>query len=215
MTMSFDQVPSITAEFREIVDGIYGTFLDAHNGFGQVRESMLQLEKESKEHFEQSQKERPDMAYLEYGGIEFSYGRFVPAGSPPRYRHMHQTPIEVILQRNEARGTNFRFIGNMCLVTLYQYWEDNYRNRFADALNVHKDQIQVDIFEAIRQYRRAIIHNGGKATSSLEKSSLFKWYKKGDQILLDRRQFEEVIDAIFEFLNTFEKRPKQFLRQSR
>jgi hypothetical protein len=204
----------VVAEFREVVDGIYGTFLVARDGFWRVRESMVKLEKETTEHLEGLGKERPELANLPYGGSDFSYGRFVPAGSQPRYRHLHQVSTETIKQRNEEGGSNSRFTGNVCLVTLYQYWEDNYRGLLADVLGARKNQIQVPIFGEIAKYRHAILHNRGVATSDVEECAIFKWYKKGDQVLLDREKFEEIIDAVFQFLANVEKEPEQFVKRA-
>jgi hypothetical protein len=80
----------VLAEFREVVDGIYGTFLDACDGFRLVTASMDQREEEAREHIERLNEDRPELAPLPYGGSEFSYGRSVPAGSTPRYRHLHR-----------------------------------------------------------------------------------------------------------------------------
>jgi len=204
----------IVAEFRQVVDGIYGTFLDARDGFGRVRESVVKLEEEHKEHIEGIRKERPELSDLTYGGSEFSYGRLVRAGSKPRYRHLHQLPTEKIKQRNEEGGANFRLIGNVCLVTLYQFWEDNYRELLADVFEVNKNQIQVQLFGDIAKYRHAILHNRGVATSDVEKCTILRWHKKDEQILLDREKFEEVIDAIFAFLDNVEKEPEQFLKRA-
>ena len=60
----------IVAEFREVVDGIYGTFLDACDGFGRVRESMIKLEQETKTHIERLKQERPELAHLQTVGID-------------------------------------------------------------------------------------------------------------------------------------------------
>ena len=102
----------------------------------------------------------------------------------------------------------------MCLVTLYQYWEDNYRALLADALGVEKKQIQVPLFGELRRYRQAILHNRGIATSDMEECTILKWYKRGDHVLLNREKFEEIIDAVFEFLDTFEKEPEQFIKRA-
>jgi hypothetical protein len=52
------------SEFREVVDGIYGTFLDACEGFSRVRLYMDQIEDESKRSHEELKEKRPEFAQL-------------------------------------------------------------------------------------------------------------------------------------------------------
>jgi hypothetical protein len=203
---------TIITEFRDIVDAIYGTFLDARAGFLHVRARAGETEEESKRSWEELKTKRPELAHLPFGGGEFSYGRLVPAGSQPRYRHLHQVPIETLKQRNEDGGTNFQFVGNMCLVTLYQYWDEYYRSLLAQALEVKENQIQVLLFGDMRQYRHAIIHNRGLATTEVEKCEMLRWFKRGEPILLSRDMFEEMIDDVFEVLDVFQKEPAQYIQ---
>lgn len=202
------------AEFREIVDAIYGTYLDACEGFSHVRSKVIEMEEESLRLYEEIKATRPEYAHLPFGGAEFSHGRHVPAGSPPRYRHLHQVDINTLKQRNETGGTNYRFIGNVCMVTLFQIWDERYRELFALDLAADKRQIEVALFGDLRHYRHAIIHNNGVATSDVEECLVLRWFKRGETILLTRDMFEEVIDAVFEFLVTLEADPEQYIRRA-
>lgn len=203
-------------DFREVVDGIYGTFLDACKGFSRVRLYMDQIEDESKRSHEELKESRPEFAHLPFGGVEFSYGRIEPAGSPQRFRHLnlHQVPVERIKARNSAGGENFRLIGHVCLVTLFQYWEDRYRALIAQALKVEKNQIQVPFFGDIRRYRQAIIHNHGEATDEVETCSVLQWFTRGQQIVLHRDLFEEIIDGALATLEGFETNPEQYVNRA-
>jgi hypothetical protein len=202
------------SEFREVVDGIYGTFLDACEGFSRVRLYMDQIEDESKRSHEELIEERPDFAHLGFGGVEFSYGRIVPAGSPQRFRHLHQVPVQTIKARNSTGGENFRLIGHVCLIALFQYWEDRYRLSFAQALTVEKNQIQVPLFGDIRRYRQAIIHNHGEATAEVETCSVLRWFTRGQRIVLSRDMFEEIIDGILAVLEDFGSNPEQYIKRA-
>lgn len=203
-------------EFREDVDGIYGTFLDACEGFSRVRLYMDQIEDESKRSHEELKENRPEFAHMPFGGVEFSYGRIEPAGSPQRFHHLnlHQVPVERIKARNSAGGENFQLIGHVCLVTLFQYWEDRYRLSFAQALTVEKNQIQVPLFGDIRRYRQAIIHNHGEATAEVETCSVLRWFTRGQRIVLSRDMFEEIIDGILAVLEGFGSNPEQYIKRA-
>jgi hypothetical protein len=203
------------SEFRENIDGIYGTFLDACEGFSRVRLYMGQLEEESIRSHEELKEKRPEFAHVPFGGVEFSYGRIEPAGRQ-RLRHLnlHQVPIETIKARNSAGGENFRLIGHVCLVTLFQYWEDRYRLSIAQALTVEKNQIQVPLFGDIRRYRQAIIHNHGQATAKLENCSVLRWFTRGERIVLSRDMFEEIIDGVLAALEGFRSNPEQYIKRA-
>lgn len=175
---------------------------------------MGQLEKESKLSYEELKEKRPEFAHLQFGGVEFSYGRIVPAGSPQRVRHLHQVPVETIKARNSAGGENFRLIGHVCLVTLFHYWEDRYRPLFAEALTVKKNEIQVPLFGDIRRYRQAIIHNHGEATAELETCNVLRWFTRGQQIMLSRDMFEEIIDGALATLEGFGTNPEQYIKRA-
>ena len=202
---------TIIAEFRDIVDAVYGMFLDARDGLSRVRDKAAEMEEESKRSIEDLKTQRPELAGLEYGGAEFSYGRWVPARRQPRYRHLHQVSVETLKQRNEEGGTNFQLIGDVCLVTLFQYWEEHYRPLLAQALGVEKNQIQVPLFGELRWYRHAIIHNRGVATSDVEACTILKFFKRGDQIIFNREMFEQIIDGVFGVLENLEKEPGRYV----
>lgn len=200
-------------EFRQVVDDIYGTFLDAREGFAKVRESGVNLDTESRRTFEEDKKRRPDLANLEYGGLEYSYGRHLSAGSPPWSGHLHQVPIATLIDRNTDAGTNSRFIANMCVVTLFQLWEERYRPLFAQFLNVDKNDLTCPVFGDLRWLRHAIIHNNGIATSDTERCEILRWFKRGELLYFSRAQFEEVVDRILSFLRELEAHPTLYVRR--
>jgi hypothetical protein len=202
------------AEFREIVDAIYGTYLDACEGFTRVRARAAEMEEESVRTYEDAKSKHPDISHLPFGGAEFSYGRWVPAGSQPRYRHLHQVPIEALRRRNEDGGSNFQFIGNVCVVTLFQYWEHYFRLQFAHDLGVEKNDLDVPLFGELRRYRQAIIHNRGIATAEVEECALLRASRRGEPLLFHRNLFEEIIDGILGFLHGLQERPEQFIRRA-
>jgi hypothetical protein len=199
------------AEFRDVIDAIYGIYLDACDGFSRVRAHAVEIEEESIRAYGELKAKRPELSHLGLGGTDFSYGRWVPAGSQPQYRHLHQVPVETLRRRNEYGGTNFQFIGNVCVVTLFQYWDEHYRLLFAQDLGVEKNQIQVPLFGDLRRYRQAIIHNQAIATAEVEACVLLKWFRRAEPLLLRREMFEQIIDGVLEFLDVLQKNPQEFI----
>ena len=47
---------------------------------------------------------------------------------------LHETTIGEYKRRNEDGGQNWVFLANVCLVGIYQYWEDHFRKEIASAL---------------------------------------------------------------------------------
>jgi hypothetical protein len=199
------------SEFRETIDSIYGTFIDASNGFLFVQQQADKDKAEAILEYENLKTRQPEIAGHHLGGIEISYPRIVRAGCSLHYTHLHCVPVEILKRRNTEGGANFQFIGNMCLVALYQYWDEYYRPAFAKDLGVSKDKIRVSIFADLNQYRRAIIHHRGIATPEIKKCNTFNWFEPGEQILLTKDMFEQIIDAVFAFLDAFQKKPEDYI----
>ena len=209
--MSLD---SHLTEFREIVDAIYGAYLDACEGFARVRAHALEVGEDVQRSYQDFQMTHPELAHLPLADAEFTYSRWVPANSEPRERHLHQVPLEVLRCRNEPGGTNFQFIGNVCAVTLYQYWEDHFRQQLAQDVGIEKNDLQVPLFGELRHYRRAIIHNRGFATTEVAECQLLKGPQLGEPIHFKRQLFEDIVDGILQVLRGLRERPEQFIRSA-
>jgi hypothetical protein len=93
-------------------------------------------------------------------------------------------------------GTNLRIIGNMCLVMIYQYWEDRYREEIAVSKGVTKEELSSDLFGDIRYLRNSIVHNNGRAISEVDRCKLLKWFKEGEEIVIDVEKMDYLIELI-------------------
>lgn len=107
-----------------------------------------------------------------------------------RSRPIHMCSQGGYKKRNELGGLNRRIAGNMCIVLMYQYWEDYYRNKIAEIAKVKKDDIKLDIMGDLRTLRRSIIHNRGIA---IEECKILKWFGAGEEITLGLDQFGELM----------------------
>lgn len=67
------------------------------------------------------------------------------------------TVNEHIMKRSTQRGSNRTFIGNYCIVTIYQFWEENIRPRIADVFGIEKNEIKHPVLGDVRNIRNAII----------------------------------------------------------
>jgi hypothetical protein len=101
------------------------------------------------------------------------------------------------VKRNLTEGNNLRFVGNYCIVTLFQFWEENIRLRIAQVFGVELIEITHPLFGDIRNFRNAIIHNHGIATTDVERNKVFNWYSRGELINMDKEKYFEIIHAVF------------------
>lgn len=163
-------------EFEEIINTIVGVYVDATLGFDIYQSHLSEITKNS-----------PPGARLFFGD-----------GDPndPSTRSSHVAPIPEVISRNAKMGNNFRFIGNMCLIAIYQYWEDNYRAKIARFLKKDKNALKEPIMGDLRLLRISIVHHNAIALKEVEKCTLLRWYAEGDEIFINEEQFHEIVEHI-------------------
>ena len=105
--------------------------------------------------------------------------------------------------RNGPTGLNYRVIGNMCIIVIYQYWEDQFRPELARLLGRNISDITSDIMGDIRYLRNSIIHHASIALKEIENTKLLQWYKEGDEIFINEDQYKTIISHIQSYIESF------------
>lgn len=187
---------SAIEEYLELVDHIYGVYLDSTTGFDLVKKGM----EDSQQNTLKILKEKyPELANQEYQDTTaMIYGKGDP--NTPEAIWLHRCTQGQYKSRNSEAGDNFKFIGNMCIISLYQYWEDHYRSKVANLFAMPKNELKAPIFGDLRLLRHSIVHHAGIALKNIEKSEVLKWYKEGDNIFVSKSQFEDVIYRLKELM---------------
>ena len=124
----------------------------------------------------------------------------------PQDRHfkiLHRSTMGDILRRLNADGDDYRLAANVCIVMIYQWWEDEYRGRIADYLQRPKSDIRCDIMGDLRHFRASIVHKNGVAIDEVNRCKILTWFKPGEIILVTRERFKELIDAIYNGMESF------------
>ena len=167
-------------EFEQIVNMIVGVYTDATSSFDIYQFRLQEITKNSSSN-----------ARLFFG-----------SGNPndPATEVDHVAPITEVISRNTKTGSNFRFIGNMCLISIYQYWEDYYRNKIAELLEKKKNDLKEPIMGDLRLLRISIIHHKAIALPEIENCTLLRWYQEGDEIFINEEQFREIIKHIHAYI---------------
>jgi len=104
-------------------------------------------------------------------------------------------------ERNSEKGINSRSVGNMCVIAIYQYWEDYFRQKIANLLNrTNKNELASDIMGDLKILRRSIIHHRGIALKEVENCKLLRWFKEGDDIFIDKDMMKDIIFQVKSYL---------------
>ena len=174
----------LAEQFCKVADRIHGLYLDATMGMGTLAQhhaawdiARLNALEKAGELTDPSQL-NPTIAYA--GKARGEEGE------------LHSTSMHELISRNFPNGTNWRFLANMCVVAIYQYWEYEYRGRIADALQCEKNKVVHPVLGELRQLRRSIIHNGGRAVHEVGRSEVLPAFAKGVEIALTPEHIHDI-----------------------
>lgn len=182
-------------EFLEIVDDIYGLFIDSTQGFLQNLEKINQGQRVAL-------KATPIKTIEELDKITFFYGQGNP--NDPNTKIIHTCTQGKFKERNSRNGKNTIVIGNLCLCQIYNYWEDYYRKNIASYLGITKNELRSDIFGDLRYYRQSIIHKQGLAIKNVENAKIIQWYNYNDEIKIDEDKFARIVYEVKNYLRTIQ-----------
>ncbi|MBT3373971.1 MAG: hypothetical protein HN742_24420 [Lentisphaerae bacterium] len=117
--------------------------------------------------------------------------------------------------RNAPDGANFTTLGQLCLVSFYDFWNDYLRREYVvakgklEANETKKVVIKAalrqhashDLWGDIRHLRISVVHNRGIATSDVSGCRLIKWFLPGDPIALTPEQMRALFLALLRYRN--------------
>jgi hypothetical protein len=176
--------------FLETVDGIYGVYLDATTGFNFLYQRMVEAQGDlaRRDGISPEEAESRPMAYDD---VEADNRKGLDAPM------LHKTTLGELKLRNEEGNNNWIFLANVCLVSIYQYWQDHFREEIATALDhAKKEDLQVPIMGDIRHYRTSIIHHGGIALPEMQRCHVLPWFRPGERIELTGDQMRMTVSRI-------------------
>jgi len=172
------------SEFIQVVDEIYGFYLDTIAAYRGWRERLIETQKQISQ--------RTGMTIEQLDKKLFAFGKFRTEDifGPDHVRTQHD-----IKKRNKENGVNYAHIANVCIVMIYQYWE-YYRKEIEDKHELKTNSITSDLMGDVRFYRISILHNKGISTADMNKCRILGWFKENDKINLTKAQFESIIKQI-------------------
>jgi hypothetical protein len=111
----------------------------------------------------------------------------------------HESTLGDRLGQCKPRGPNEIFLGNMCVVSIYSFWEDRTRGEIATALGIEKNNVKSGLFADLAKFRHVILHAGGRADNAFKKIEVLRWFEPGDLIVVDREKLHSIIEHIRNF----------------
>lgn len=189
-------------QFIDTIDNIYGVFLDGCRGFEtslnifqKAQQNLIEQNKIAIKQRGNDPKKIYNLNIDDFDKSCFIYSKGVQGEPDYRILHYRKTQAE-FKKRNSLNGANYRFIGNMTLITIYAYWEHSCRNIIANHHNVEPKKVASDIFGDLRWIRHSILHHNGIALPDVEKCKIFKWFRKNDEIFINGDHIEEIVVTI-------------------
>jgi len=179
-------------EFEDFVTSVCGVYWMSIGGYRLLVDEMNATQKRQIHQLEDTNLSNANMEFVDSLPCMYCEGDPNLPGATVLYTCSQKEYKEI----NREGGSNWKFIGRMCVLTIYQYWEDHFRGQMAIELEVKKDDIVSDIMGDLRLIRHSIIHHGGVTLRAVENCKLINWFKEGDEISIDESKFKQIVFII-------------------
>jgi hypothetical protein len=194
VAMTSDQVKAVALlnEYAALVGDAYALYLDAGSAMPRFATFIEEQQQRNLKQFK-GQADAPQ-TIEQLDAANFFYGKGDP--NYPGSRVQHVSTQGELKARNQEDGSNCRTVSRVVILTIYQFWEDHYRQQFALAVEKAKNDIASDFFGDIRHIRNDIIHHRNYASERVLKCKTLKYFEPGDEIFLSK---EEVMEVMVKF----------------
>lgn len=177
MAVHYPLAPEAIEQFRQVamqmealrtkVEQVYGMFHDSLHGWqlmSQVLEGAIQQNIAAG-----MTRERALQSRLTRG-----------AGEPFDGNALHQSTIGERMAACARAGQNEIALSNLCVVSIYSFWEHETRIQIANTLQIDENDVKSDLFGDLRTMRNVILHAGGIIDQRASSMKLLKWFQPGD-----------------------------------
>jgi hypothetical protein len=207
--VNYERLHQLSDEFTNFWQRLQALYLDAAAGFALVRAHVEQEQSTSRAYVQGSEldsEEFQDTRMFTYGRI-FSES-FCTSG-------IHEAKQGEVKARNAPDGANFIALGQLCLVSFYDFWNEYLRREYVvakgklDPKESDKDVVKCavrehashDLWGDIRRLRESIVHHRGIAVPEVAQCRLIKWFQPGDSIALNPDRMRTLFLALLKFRN--------------
>jgi hypothetical protein len=196
-TVNHTRLLELFWEFSSKIEELHALYLDSIVGYSILHERLIAHQDSIRAtlgNHECASKEFQDTCSIAYKNL--SNRDFTPVSMSPG---MKQGAMK---KRVSYSGRNSLLLGNLCLVSAYDYWEEYLRIEVGKAIGVIpqdakadkstepilKEHVQSDFWGDVRHIRTSIVHNNGIAISKIAHCKAIKWFLPGQTIELDQER---------------------------
>ena len=220
--VDYKRLRELSEEFTQLWNRLQALYLDAVAGFAFVRSHVESDQAQARSYFRGSEfdsEEFQDTRIFTYSEI-FSED-FCTSG-------IHEATQGEVKARNAPGGANFTTLGQLCLVSFYDFWNDYLRREYVIAkghLDRNESDEEVvktclrehanrDLWGDLRILRNSIVHNQGIATTGVTRCKLIRWFKPGVPISITPEYMRAIFLALLTYRNELfkEQFPEHYIQ---
>lgn len=185
---------TVSDEFIGILHDIYGFFVDTTLSYSYfLKEIQFQQVRSAKQL-------KTTVGKLDRATMTYANGD----PTDPDLVILHECTQKELKSRNMENGQNTNYVAQFSIAMIYEYWENQYRGQFADAVGIEKNNLKSDVFGDIRLIRHDILHFRGTASKKNSgKTKILKWFDEGEAIFITKSMFEVIVVEIFKYINLY------------
>jgi hypothetical protein len=203
-SIDYRRMAELFDEFDALWKRLQAFYLDSVVGFHFISEHVCVEQEQARSFVQGSELDSEDFQdtrSFTYDGI-FS-DEFCTSG-------IHRATQGEVKARNAHDGENFKTLGQLCLVSFYDFWQDYLRVEYVKAKglfdpNDPKESLRThasrDIWGDLGYLRNSIVHHRGIATDNVTKCKLIKWFQPGDEIAISPAQMRAIFLALLAYRN--------------
>jgi hypothetical protein len=180
------KVPVI-AEYFRLVNAIFGAYLAITVSLNEAVQ-VLEHRQEESVRTDKTTIEHLDRQFLLFSKVDPDK----PSAFPSPVNNLHMCSQGCFKKKNAQGGDNQIMAANMCIVMMYTYWEDHYREKIAHAAGLrNKNEVKNEIMSDLRILRNSIIHHSDYMKTD-KKCTILTWFQPGEKINVDLEKIEEI-----------------------
>jgi len=220
--IDYRRLHQLSEEFTQQWNRLQAFYLDAVVGFAFIRNHVEVDQSRARSFLQGTELDSEEFQ----DARRFSYNRIFSGGFCTSA--IHEATQGEVKARNALEGANFTTLGQLCLVSFYDFWNDYLRREYVIAkgkLDRNEKDVSVverslrehashDLWGDIRLLRQCIVHNHGIADSDVRRCKLIKWFKPGDAIQISPDRMRTLFLALLTYRNELfgEQFPKHYIQ---
>lgn len=220
--IDYQRLHQLSEEFEKVWNRLQALYLDAVAGFAFVRGHVESDQAHARSYVQGSELDSEEFQDTRM----FTYAQIFSADFCTS--RIHEATQGEVKARNAPGGANFITLGQLCLASFYDFWNDYLRREYVVAKGLLdrdesndsvvqtclREHASHDLWGDLRLLRNSIVHNRGIASSDVARCKLIKWFKPGDPISITPEYMRAIFLALLTYRNELFKEhlPKTYIQ---